>query len=165
MGRTLRQICKEPDTPCESAVRQWVYKDASELAAHYAHARDMGLDSMAEELMEIAADGSRDWEEKLHYAGDDTKAFNAEAFQRSKLIVDTKKWYLSKLAPKRYGDKLEVSGSMSAAAPILNVMVAVDSVSDAPGAVVVSGRAVPVTHEPGEAIETLPGPAKAVVKR
>jgi len=30
--------------------------------------------------------------------------------QKHKLQVDTRKWLLSKLAPKKYGDKLEVSG-------------------------------------------------------
>jgi hypothetical protein len=30
--------------------------------------------------------------------------------QKQRLRVDTRKWLLSKLAPKKYGDKLELSG-------------------------------------------------------
>jgi hypothetical protein len=32
------------------------------------------------------------------------------AVQKQRLQVDTRKWLLSKLAPKKYGDKLELSG-------------------------------------------------------
>jgi hypothetical protein len=32
------------------------------------------------------------------------------AVQKHKLQVDTRKWLLSKLAPKKYGEKLEISG-------------------------------------------------------
>jgi hypothetical protein len=56
---------------------------------------------MVDELLEIAdsevpetGDGKKDW----------------QAIQKHKLQVDTRKWLLSKLAPKKYGDKLEVSG-------------------------------------------------------
>ncbi len=35
---------------------------------------------------------------------------NGEHVQRSRLRVDTRKWILSKLAPKRYGDKLQHTG-------------------------------------------------------
>jgi hypothetical protein len=30
--------------------------------------------------------------------------------QKQRLQVDTRKWLLSKLAPKKFGDKIEVSG-------------------------------------------------------
>jgi hypothetical protein len=39
-------------------------------------------------------DGKKDW----------------AAVQKHKLQVDSRKWLLSKLAPKKYGDKLELSG-------------------------------------------------------
>lgn len=31
-----------------------------------------------------------------------------DSVERSKLRVDTRKWYLSKLAPKRYGDRIQI---------------------------------------------------------
>ena len=31
--------------------------------------------------------------------------------QKQRLRVDTRKWLLSKMAPKKYGDKLELSGN------------------------------------------------------
>jgi hypothetical protein len=32
--------------------------------------------------------------------------------ERSRLMVDTRKWYLGKMAPKRYGDKLTLDGGV-----------------------------------------------------
>ena len=44
---------------------------------------------------------------------DGTERTDSEAIQRSKLRVDTRKWAMSKLAPKKYGDKItqEVTGA------------------------------------------------------
>ena len=78
----------------------WVNDDAT-LADNYAHAREDLIERMASEVMELAdsevpetGDGKKDW----------------QAIQKHKLQVDTRKWLLSKLAPKKYGEKLEVSG-------------------------------------------------------
>ncbi len=74
----------------------------------YAHARDMGLDAMADDLLDIADDGTNDW-------GCDSKGNpkpDIDHIRRSALRVDARKWYLAKLAPKKYGDKInhEVGG-------------------------------------------------------
>ncbi len=55
---------------------------------------------MADELIDIADDSSLDdFDPK-------TGKINQESYQRARLKVDVRKWYLSKLAPKRYGDRL-----------------------------------------------------------
>lgn len=87
-GKSLRWICREERFPPESTVRQWVI-DNAEFAAQYARARDIGLDAMADETFEIADVGTGDT-------------------QRDRLRWDQRRWYLSKLAPKRYGDKIEL---------------------------------------------------------
>ena len=45
--------------------------------------------------------------------GEGNERTNHEAIQRSRLKVDTRKWAMSKLAPKKYGDKItqEVTGA------------------------------------------------------
>lgn len=121
-GETLRSICRDEEMPDEKAVRDWVREDREGFSPHYAQARDTGLDAIAEEAFEIADDGTNDWMEKHHYKGDDTKAFNGEHVQRSKLRVDLRKWYLSKMAPKRYGEKLDVEHSGPGGGPVTFVM-------------------------------------------
>jgi len=104
-GETLRSICRDKGMPAASVVRRWALDDREGFYAHYARARDTGLDAMADELLDIADDGENDRDA-------DGKA-DSEHINRSRLRVDTRKWYLSKLAPKRYGDRssLELTGA------------------------------------------------------
>lgn len=106
-GESLRSICRDIHMPAESSVRQWAVDDAHGFAAQYARARDIGLESMAEDLFEIADDGRNDWTERENErTGQSYTVVDSEHINRSRLRVDTRKWYLSKLAPKRYGDRL-----------------------------------------------------------
>ena len=105
-GETLRSICRDPAMPQEATVRKWALEDREGFYAQYARARDLGLDAMADELFDIADDGTNDWMERH---GSEGYVLNGENVSRSRLRVDTRKWYLSKLAPKRYGEKLEVT--------------------------------------------------------
>lgn len=114
-GRTLRAICRDLealDGPADSTVRQWVMEDVNGFHAQYAKARDTGLDAMSEECFDIADDKQLDTITKRRDDGTEFETINTEWIARSRLRVDTRKWYLSKLAPKRYGEKLttEISG-------------------------------------------------------
>ncbi len=77
--------------PSDARVRQWTVED-SQFGAEYARARDAGLDHHAELVLEVADNST----------GDPA---------RDRLRFDARRWYLSKLAPKKYGDKLDVSGT------------------------------------------------------
>lgn len=90
----------------ESAIRQWVVADA-EFATEYAEARKLGYEHMADELLEVADNGSNDWMERNN---PDCEGWvqNGEALGRSRLRVDTRKWLLSKCLPKVYGEVTRV---------------------------------------------------------
>lgn len=90
-GRSLLQICKDESFPHESTVRAWALDNRQGFYTKYARARDIGIEVMADELVEIA----------------DTKDVMGryDNVERSKLRVDTRKWLLSKIVPKKYGDK------------------------------------------------------------
>jgi hypothetical protein len=66
-------------------------------------------DALLEQIKDIAHDGRNDWEileaDRNHQ---ERVVLNAEHVQRSRLRVDTLKWIMGKLAPKKYGDKIEV---------------------------------------------------------
>ena len=63
-------------------------------------------DALAEETLEIADDGKNDW--MLDNDPDNPGyKLNGEHVQRSRLRVDARKWFASKVAPKKYGEKVE----------------------------------------------------------
>lgn len=99
-GEGLRSICRDPHMPTEMAVRKWVEVRA-DFGSRYAHARELGFDSIAEEIIEIS-DGP------ILHNGDPDNAL----VQHARLKSDNRKWLLSKMMPKRYGDKVttEVTG-------------------------------------------------------
>lgn len=102
-GESLRSICRDEHMPDRSTVVAWVVEDRHGFSSQYARARDLGLEEMAESLTEISDDGVNDWME-TNDPDNPGYRVNGEHVQRSKLRVDTRKWLLSKLAPKRYGD-------------------------------------------------------------
>ena len=87
-GESLRRICDADHMPAPATVCLWVTDDREGFAEQYARARRAQGTLLADEIFAIA-DGSGD-------------------VARDRLGVDTRKWYLSKVLPKLYGDKVEV---------------------------------------------------------
>ena len=76
-----------------------------EFVTQYAHARNSQADHFAEEILEIADDGSNDYMTRKQ--GDiEVEVVNHDHIARSRLRVDARKWLMSKMAPKKYGDKV-----------------------------------------------------------
>jgi len=89
-GLTLVSICQIPEMPDISTVYDW--QDANpEFAESYARARQRQADTFAAMVM--------------------TEAFNSHDAQIGRLRIDALKWTASKLAPKKYGDKIEVESN------------------------------------------------------
>jgi len=116
-GESLRAICREAGMPSRYAIYDWVMKKPA-FAAQYTQARELGLDEIAEEVFELADDGSNDWMERTGKDGATSWQVNGEALGRSRLRFDARRWYLSKLAPKRFGDKVAVEASGPDGGPI-----------------------------------------------
>lgn len=109
-GESLRSICRGYDMPAISTVMYWLLdEDKKDFLEQYKVARDIQADLMVEEMLEIADDGTNDYIEKYRQDGEIFTVVNAEHIQRSRLRVDTRKWTASKLKPKKYGDKLDLT--------------------------------------------------------
>ncbi len=109
-GEGLRAIGRLDHMPAESTMRAWAIDPDHPLSAQYAKARQVQFDRWAEEVLEIADDGTNDFVERQAADGSTKEVLDAEHVQRSRLRVDTRKWLLSKLMAKQYGDKLEHTG-------------------------------------------------------
>lgn len=100
--------------PAESTVRSWAIDKENPFSAQYEKARLAGYGRMADELLDIADDGTNDYVERERENGTKHVVFDSEHVQRSRLRVDTRKWLLSKALPKVYGDKIETTNKVQA---------------------------------------------------
>lgn len=103
-GESLRKITCDDHIPAASTIFKWL-NDNKDFAEQYAHARDAQADTLADEIVDIADDGSNDYMER----DDGSTEYNGDAVARSKLRVDARKWVAAKLKPKKYGDKLDLT--------------------------------------------------------
>ena len=111
-GESLRGICEDEHLPDHSTVIAWVVKDYNGFYNQYTRAREIQYLGMADELTDISDDGRNDWMTKTLRNGEEIEVLNKEAVERSKLRVDTRKWILSKMLPKVYGDKVQVENKI-----------------------------------------------------
>lgn len=104
-GETVRQIAASDHMPEAASIYRTLAADA-EFRDQYALAREAQLQRWEDELVEIADDGRND----VLVDDEGNERVNHEHINRSRLRVDTRKWLMSKRAPKKYGEKLEHSG-------------------------------------------------------
>lgn len=103
----LARLCAlHNDIPEKITVNVWRYK-YPEFATQYAQAKLKQADLLAEEMLDIADDGTNDWMESFGENGEIGYKLNAEHVQRSRLRIDTRKFLASKLLPKQYGQHAE----------------------------------------------------------
>lgn len=103
-GHSLVRICSWEDYPSNVSVYEWL-SDDNEFANRYARACEIRADKMADDILTIC-DSTED---DIIIDSDGNHITNHNVIQRDKLRVDTRKWLLSKLAPKKYGDKIDVT--------------------------------------------------------
>ena len=108
-GESLRKSC-EAEGVKDPTFLDWVRADDL-FAEQYARAREAGLHCMAQQIIEI----SDEQEIEARYNGEDVKLdLSATAVARNRLRVDSRKWLLSKMMPKVYGDKMTLAGDPEA---------------------------------------------------
>lgn len=100
-GISLRTVCLADDMPDASTVFRWI-RIHEEFCKQYARAKEESADAMAEEILDISDESILD-----AYKAD-PKASGA-AVQAQRLRVDTRKWIMSKMKPKKYADKLDLT--------------------------------------------------------
>lgn len=111
-GKSLRSICSSPDMPDVRTVYRWLAK-YEDFCQQYTRAKEDQADTLADEIIDIADDISRDTIEVKGENGEVVRETpNSEWINRSRLRVDARKWIASKLKPKKYGDKLEHTGNV-----------------------------------------------------
>lgn len=91
-GRSLRQVCQDDGMPHFATVLRWV-QACPEFASKYTRARTAQADTLFDRMEAV--------EEAVSAGTMDSHA--------ARVVLDSMRWRASKLAPKVYGDRLDVS--------------------------------------------------------
>lgn len=106
-GFSLRAILRDnDDLPDASTIFKWL-RVFPDFAHQYARAREAQADTLADEILAIADDGKND----TYIDADGKVRVDQDVIARSRLRVEARKWLAAKMAPKKYGDKVEVDHS------------------------------------------------------
>jgi hypothetical protein len=105
-GLSLVEICRKNGFPHRRRVHEWIAENVEGFAHKYARAREIQAERYAEEIVSIA--------DALY---DDC---SSEQVQAARLKVDARKWAASKLAPKKYGDKVSHEHGSDPDRPVVN---------------------------------------------
>jgi hypothetical protein len=96
-GMTVREICKADDMPAVSTIFLWLFKQRA-FSEQYARACEARTAAFAEETLQIA---------------DDAMPIQGRV-DKERLRIDTRKWLMSKMFPKKYGDSTTLKGDPDA---------------------------------------------------
>jgi hypothetical protein len=89
MGESVRRISMDDKMPSQQCMYEWIFKDLNGFGEKYARAKEECMELKGEEIEDIA----------------DFVEPEAAKVAKARLQIDTKKWVMSKLAPKKYGEK------------------------------------------------------------
>lgn len=101
-GESVSKIAGFAGIPVQDTIYRWI-REHAEFSEKYTRAREQQAEVLAEQIVSIADDESKD--------------VDGDAVKRSHLRVEARKWVAAKLLPKKYGDKLDlnVSGELALA--------------------------------------------------
>lgn len=104
-GKSLRTICSTAKMPSRSTVIRWLAENEA-FRNQYARARELQADTLAEEILDIADKAVLGERLKKDGKGKVLERQTRDMVERSKLMIDARKWYAGKLQPKKYGERV-----------------------------------------------------------
>lgn len=120
-GESLRAICQDESMPDERTVRGWAIDNREGFFPQYARARQIQAMGFGDEIIEIAdtpVEGERIEEQRVEgengQAIIERKVHREDMLGHRKLQVESRKWWVSKVLPKVFGDKLAIGGDPDA---------------------------------------------------
>jgi hypothetical protein len=110
-GASLREVCRDHGIP-ESSVRQWVRDNRDNFSVRYQTARVLQVEAWGDLIIEI---GNRD---------------DLDAPEK-RVRIDSLKWLMSRIVPKKWGDRLLVAGDESSPVHHLHKAASLTDLTDA----------------------------------
>ena len=112
-GESMEEICRtESNFPSPKTLSDWLNKDAL-FSKDYTHAREMGFILKGYDMLQLA----------------DNVGETKEEISKAALQIDTRKWLLSRLLPKKFGAMATQTNVQVNIAPVTGMQI-VDEVSE-----------------------------------
>lgn len=98
-GKSMRTVCHSDEMPAMSTVFKWL-REKEGFSEQYVRAKEESTEAMNEIMLDLG-------DQAIEFAQSvDPKASGA-VVQAVKLKADNLKWVMSKMKPKKYGDKID----------------------------------------------------------
>lgn len=104
-GLSLRKALCGMNMPSSKTFYEWLESD-EEKRKRYARACEARADIIFEEILDIA---DKQGEDVIGEDQHGNQIINHNVISRNRLQVETRKWVLSKMNPKKYGDKVDLN--------------------------------------------------------
>lgn len=112
-GKSLRSVLSNnEDMPARKTFLEWVDNN-EEICNQYARAMALRAENIFEDILKIA-----DSQEDDVIDVDGIMVTNHDAIQRARLRVDSRKWILAKMVPKKYGDRIQNDVNLTVEQPL-----------------------------------------------
>jgi hypothetical protein len=103
-GASLRSCLRKDNMPDSTTFYKWIDEDEKK-SVQYERSIELRSEFLFDEIIEIADKQGEDVTEDK----DGNRVINHNIVQRNRLQIDARKWALSKMIPKKYGDKLDMT--------------------------------------------------------
>lgn len=108
-GESVRAICRRKDMPAMSTVFKWLAENPA-FALAYSAAMDVRAAGIFDEILEIADNPQVGRKTKKTPAQGKapakTEVIEGDMIEHRRLRVDSRKWVLARMSPRKYGDKM-----------------------------------------------------------
>lgn len=96
-GKSLRSVCRMEGMPAGETIFRW-FREKPFFNEQYAKAKQEATDALAEDIQDISDEAL----EGIQNSPSDSARVKAQ-----QLRIDTRKWIMAKMKPKKYGDKVD----------------------------------------------------------
>jgi len=111
-GMTAREACKKHGL-VYATFSSWIADNRDGLCERWMRIKRLRVIEMADEIISIADDASRDFVKT-----EEGFAWDREHIQRSKLRVEVRQWTMQRLVREHFGDKVAITGGGPEDAPV-----------------------------------------------
>ena len=102
-GLSLRAVLRSEDMPNSETFYKWLDADEKK-SKQYTRATTSRAEEIFEDILVIADDQEND----VYKDADGVDQTNHNVINRAKIRIDSRKWMLGKMNPKKYSDKIQV---------------------------------------------------------